>query len=503
MLKRKANPFTWVTSIEIRPDFHDFELKGMPWPDSHLHHPNIYLSQGGDGYPIPALKPPITLDTNAPFNLLYGRIGCGKSTLLTKLQAREGLGIHGGNMFKLRWDQGDEPTFMGVKGSSQEKAFLRHYGYYRWGEQLKDRMKDATRSSGEHIIEQLGGWIRKSGTIGRRCIAVMDQPEDYLDLHRLPSAIDLVRKYNEELGIQFFIATNHPAFLKLPNAKVINFLKNTDRSPEAKAECIPANEFSLEDYIKPLRITPDLKPEKAEYLRHSRIISLATLGDFYHYTYTGPIHESFNGIQRIDQCLDGYDINSYEMSKVYNTDANIVVIVGDNGSGKSSLVRKLFGQLTLGRNVNTGKYLMIDHVGQVPYIEYILDVEQPEPYVKLFTKYDARKEELSRLSRGEFRWHILNEALDDSREYPDNAILVLDQPEDGLDFTKIPSLVEKAYSYAMRHNRQIFIVTHEPAFLKLDGIVINLYKHQILNPRGIAQSMRTKEFNTLTYMGHS
>ncbi|MBI2576590.1 AAA family ATPase [Candidatus Woesearchaeota archaeon] len=199
------------------------------------------------------------------------------------------------------------------------------------------------------------------------------------------------------------------------------------------------------------------------------------------------------------QGLDGYPVPPLPEDLVLPTDSPYVAIVGRNGSGKSTLLYKLFIQLMFGINETIGKYLDVKYTGKKPACRLIRGDDQPEPYLRsLEPKTDPERARLSRLSKGQYKWERLSRAL--STDIPADTILFLDQPEDNLSIGNIRKLVGLLEGFLKQRGNQLFVATHCPELLGIDGLVINMLDWSRENPGGIASVCRTAEFDLSKYL---
>lgn len=150
--------------------------------------------------------------------------------------------------------------------------------------------------------------------------------------------------------------------------------------------------------------------------------------------------------------------------------AEIVTLIGPNGSGKTSLIKSLIGLI----NANSGSVYRKASL-KVAYVPQLLDIDSAMPLTVLsFLKLENNNEvivlnklartgaeqlaqnQVSRLSGGELRRVLLARAL-----LKDADLLVLDEPSAGLDFRGQAQLYELLTDIRNETQCGILLVSHD------------------------------------------
>jgi predicted ATPase len=189
--------------------------------------------------------------------------------------------------------------------------------------------------------------------------------------------------------------------------------------------------------------------------------------------------------------VKGYHLDAFQVGQELDTDSNLVILIGDNGSGKSTFLRKLHAQEMASFWSNHlesppeelgNPYFELTHRGgenQPP----ILYNEEKQPEDSFFDeslrhmyggKPSPEKDRLKKYSSGQYSIDQLDDFLRGSKK-ASLRIRIFDQPEDGISIFRRQALVDTFAKYAFGNNVQIFVATHEPRFLYAEGAkIINL-----------------------------
>lgn len=182
----------------------------------------------------------------------------------------------------------------------------------------------------------------------------------------------------------------------------------------------------------------------------------------------------------------GFSIEAFPVGHKVDTNSPLVVLIGDNGSGKSTVLEKLEAQF-MGWGMKHW------------YFDVTCDEqEEPDTVWRCDLTYDPeanyRNRELR--SHGQYKLGEIPKFLKGrgTKRLPQD-ILTIDEPESGISLRNKRRLVNTIHTYAFEKRRQIWVATHEPEFLKLPGVrIINLDEHP-------AKSYLSSEFDLERYLG--
>ena len=187
-------------------------------------------------------------------------------------------------------------------------------------------------------------------------------------------------------------------------------------------------------------------------------------------------------IIKIENMSFGYT-NSYETLSNINMEINegeFVTIIGENGSGKSSLIKCILGL----NKVQKGKITVKNRIGYLPQMteiqnnfpatieEIVLSGTIPQNIKKIFyTKedkkkaeetmkklnlYDMRKKCFYELSGGQRQRVLIARALCST-----DQVLLLDEPVNGLDPKIVTGIYEMLYNLNKNQGLTIIMVSHD------------------------------------------
>jgi len=183
--------------------------------------------------------------------------------------------------------------------------------------------------------------------------------------------------------------------------------------------------------------------------------------------------------------LKSYHLDAFQVGQELYIDSNLVVVIGDNGSGKSTFLNKLRGQemdIMFGNTKNP--YFELTYRGKSHYIPLQYD-EEKQPidfggYAKFIFRtpgieYTPEENLLKKCSSGQYSIYQIEKFLEKAQQSNPEQPLIFDQPEDGISIFRKQALVDLISKYAFEGNLQIFVATHEPRFLEVERAkIINL-----------------------------
>jgi predicted ATPase len=183
--------------------------------------------------------------------------------------------------------------------------------------------------------------------------------------------------------------------------------------------------------------------------------------------------------------LKGYHLDAFEVGQVLDIDSNLVVLIGNNGSGKSTFLKKLRGQemqCIFGKPKTP--YFELTYRGKSHYLPFWYnEKEQPielggfaELSMEMVRgKYTPEEKILGTYSSGQYSVNRMLTWLEEHKEKGPGQTLIFDQPEDGVSIFRRQALVDTFSNYAFENDIQLIIATHEPNFLGVKGAkIINL-----------------------------
>lgn len=153
---------------------------------------------------------------------------------------------------------------------------------------------------------------------------------------------------------------------------------------------------------------------------------------------------------------------------VLDTSSNLVLIIGDNGTGKTTLLKRISEQ-RIDVTYNYGTSYVVGHNYNSQIMQPRLPFLSTEPLTKEQT-----------MSQGTYKLHLLGERLEEEyqraqKNLQETHVVLLDQPEDSISLRNKRRLADILSQSAFEKGLQLFVATHEPCFLQIPGSrIINL-----------------------------
>ncbi len=190
------------------------------------------------------------------------------------------------------------------------------------------------------------------------------------------------------------------------------------------------------------------------------------------------------GVGKFERGYKGFALKAFPVGHVINVDSPLVLLIGDNGTGKSTFLKKLESQFSgYGKELWHFEPIYDKHGIPDDFNECNLDFNDEMAFENIETR-----------SHGEYTLSRVPKLLAEARRYPKSDILYFDEPENGVSLRNKSRLVHIISDYAFTRKRQIFVATHEPEFLKIGNArVINLDEHP-------ATSCLASKFDLIKYM---
>ena len=215
------------------------------------------------------------------------------------------------------------------------------------------------------------------------------------------------------------------------------------------------------------------------------MITSITIGENFA-QYQVPAGHTEPGIAHLLQSHRYYPIPALPVGHAIDTSSNLVVIIGDNGTGKSTLLRRIEGHNII-PTYDKGTTYENDRVFH----------EVRQPTLPGFATEEIRPEQV--MSQGIYKLHSLDELLRkyeaEHRSSDETRVLLLDQPEDSISLRNKRTMIDRITRLAFEGGVQIFVATHEERFLGIAGSrVINLDEIP-------AQSYEGAKFDVRKYLG--
>lgn len=151
---------------------------------------------------------------------------------------------------------------------------------------------------------------------------------------------------------------------------------------------------------------------------------------------------------------------------VLDTSSNLVFIIGDNGTGKTTLLQRI-REHRIEATYDCGT----SH--SAAFHDYLV-----QPRLPLLSTEPISEEQ--KMSQGTYKLRWLGELL--AREYEiaqreqqENRVVLLDQPEDSISLRNKRKVADILVKGAFETGLQLFVSTHEPSLLRIPGSrIINL-----------------------------
>jgi predicted ATPase len=139
----------------------------------------------------------------------------------------------------------------------------------------------------------------------------------------------------------------------------------------------------------------------------------------------------------------GFPLAAFPVGHKINVNSPLVLVIGDNGSGKSTFLDKLAGQFAgLGMN------------------HWYMDIEcDKQGETEVVWKYESDHDPLSddrTLSHGEHAFHNIPRFLAETRRYKAGDVLYFDEPENGISLRNKRRLVDVISDYAFSKKKTNF-----------------------------------------------
>ncbi len=178
-----------------------------------------------------------------------------------------------------------------------------------------------------------------------------------------------------------------------------------------------------------------------------------------------------------------YPIPTLPIGHTIDTSSNLVVIIGDNGTGKSTLLRRI-----------DGHDIIPTYDRGTTYEEDRVFHEVRQPRMPGLATEQIQPEQI--MSQGTYKLHSLDELLgkyeSEHRSSDETRVLLLDQPEDSVSLRNKKTMINRIKRLAFEGGVQIFVATHEERFLGIAGSrIINLDERPARSYEGAAFDIRT------------
>lgn len=166
---------------------------------------------------------------------------------------------------------------------------------------------------------------------------------------------------------------------------------------------------------------------------------------------------------------------SFHMPMIVDLSHPLVMLAGENGTGKSTLLHSIYYAL---KNEQVDHYsYRLDLAGkEVPNV-FLFDAEQHNPrnQLELFAENPEMKEFLSMASHGQVMLTMFREAFP---SLPEGTVLLLDEPEMALSQSNQRRILMMLKELVDQRNMRIVAATHSPVLLEApETYVINLDEH--------------------------
>jgi len=226
-----------------------------------------------------------------------------------------------------------------------------------------------------------------------------------------------------------------------------------------------------------------------------------------------------------------HDLPAFQPGTVLDMNRNLVVLIGDSGTGKSTLISEIYDLLREDAYTPAESLLAIEseerttaHFARPSNLEeeriFLLDLvsQQVEQIYdkygskigtsvsRVMERFDILKERFPNMkalktfirhgSQGQIRSLYIDTLLQQMQEKPEQDVLLLDEPEKGIGARQRGAFVQYLADHAKK-GRQIILATHDLAFCKVpDTRIIDLNATP-------ARSMSTADFDVDKYASSS
>ena len=189
------------------------------------------------------------------------------------------------------------------------------------------------------------------------------------------------------------------------------------------------------------------------------------------------------GLLKLVKSHHYYPIPALPVGHTIDTSSNLVVIIGDNGTGKSTLLHRI-----------DGHDIILAYDKGTTYEEDRVFHEVRQPRMPGLATEPIRPEHI--MSQGTYKLYSLDELLGKYKSEPrannKTRVLLLDQPEDSISLRNKKVMIERIKRLAFERGVQIFVATHEERFLGIAGSrIINLDERPARSYEGATFDMRT------------
>ncbi|MFA6888921.1 MAG: ABC transporter ATP-binding protein [Candidatus Woesearchaeota archaeon] len=176
-----------------------------------------------------------------------------------------------------------------------------------------------------------------------------------------------------------------------------------------------------------------------------------------------------------------YPVDVFPEGHVLDTSSPLVVIIGDNGTGKSTLLQRISSHDIEATCDTCDTY----NVGLVfGYLK--------QPVLPGYSTGQISEEMI--MSQGTYKLHCLEEKLKMYETGCGVDVLLLDQPEDFISLRNKRRVIERITKLAFEKGVQVFVATHDERFLGISGSrIINLDERP-------ARSYNASDFDVNKYM---